>query len=284
MLAQVALAPDRAAELRSALIQLAPLAAVSLALYARWVMILKKRGGGVSTERFGLPDLFITYLVGGFLMLGAYQQFTAAKSLVFSVDALVSSTITELLLLTILVGFLLLRRIDVPQFLGWRLSSPAKLAGRAALFLLCAYPIVALVGVLMAGGSHDVEEQKIVSYFRERAKFGDFRGLIAVSLTAVVVAPLFEECFFRGYFYPTLKRYAGPVVASVIVSAAFACMHANLAALPSLFALALCLTIAYEWTGSLFASMMMHALFNAINLLLMYVTVGKPPAPPAFLP
>ena len=73
----------------------------------------------------------------------------------------------------------------------------------------------------------------------------------------------------------------GPVVSSILVSRAV-CLHSceSCQSLPALFVLALCLTIAYEWTGSLFVPIAMHAMFNSMNLLLMYVSMVKPlPAP-----
>ena len=95
----------------------------------------------------------------------------------------------ELALIVFLVSFLFFRKVQVASFLGLRLHAPARLLGRAALFLLCAYPIIGVLSILAATPSHAPEEQQIVSYFRERARLGDFRGLTAVSLTAVVVAP-----------------------------------------------------------------------------------------------
>jgi membrane protease YdiL (CAAX protease family) len=280
MLAQAATTPDKAAALRTGLFLLAPFAAAGLAVYVRWAARVKAQGGRVSTERFGLPDLIVTLLLAGLFMTAAYLQFTAPKPPAFSVQMLIQSTQLEVWLIVLLVGFLLLRKIRVLHFLGLRLYPPAKLIGRAALFLLCAYPIVALANLLLSGSPDKPEEQHIVSYFREQASLGQFRGIAAVCLTAVVVAPIFEELFFRGYFYPALKRYVGPVAGSIIVSALFACIHATVNVLPALFILAMCLTLAYEWSGSIFVPMTMHAAFNSINLLLLYATSGQaPPAP-----
>ena len=53
-------------------------------------------------------------------------------------------------------------------------------------------------------------------------------------------------------------------------AALFAAIHVNLPAFAPLFVLAVCLTLAYEWTGSIWVSMCMHSLFNlatVVNLL-----------------
>ncbi len=99
----------------------------------------------------------------------------------------------------------------------------------------------------------------------------DTRAIIMTMFMAVVVAPAAEETIFRGYIYGVLKRYAGAIPAALISAGLFAAMHLSLSSLPALFVLALCLTLAYEATGSLLVNIFMHALFNLWNLLLMLV-------------
>ena len=63
-------------------------------------------------------------------------------------------------------------------------------------------------------------------------------------------------------------------IAVLAASAIFTLMHAGVAethALVTLFALSLCFGVAYERTGRLFTSILMHALFNAANLALAIV-------------
>src|SRR5262249_17482557 len=95
---------------------------------------------------------------------------------------------------------------------------------------------------------------------------------LMVFITASIIAPLVEEVLFRGYFYPTLKRYFGPVASALAVSLLFGVTHGSAAALAPLFVLALCLTAAYEYTGSLLVTMTMHFAFNTINLVLMSIS------------
>ena len=87
-----------------------------------------------------------------------------------------------------------------------------------------------------------------------------------------MVAPLFEELFFRGIAYPILKQRFGAAAALVTVSVVFALIHWHLPSMAPLFALSLGLGIAYEITGSLLTPITMHALFNAANVaMLLYV-------------
>jgi membrane protease YdiL (CAAX protease family) len=83
---------------------------------------------------------------------------------------------------------------------------------------------------------------------------------------AIVIAPLAEEFFFRGFLYGVLKRYAGGLPALVFTAVAFALIHLHVPSLLPLFLLACVLTLAYELSGSLLVPMAMHSLFNAITL------------------
>ncbi|HUJ09780.1 MAG TPA: CPBP family intramembrane glutamic endopeptidase [Verrucomicrobiae bacterium] len=96
--------------------------------------------------------------------------------------------------------------------------------------------------------------------------------IVLVSIFAVVVAPVFEEFFFRGFAYPALKQRWGTWKALAIVSAVFAAVHQHIPSLGPLFTLAVGLALAYELTGSLIASITIHSLFNVMNVgMLLYV-------------
>ena len=182
---------------------------------------------------------------------------------------LVLSTVFELLLIGFLCGILAIRRKNLVTLFGLCAVPPLQIFTRAALFLLAALPgVVALTG-LTSLFKAEPEEQEIVMFFRDHVKHLDLPAVIAVSITACIVAPMVEEFIFRGYLYPTLKRYLGPLASAVFVSALFALVHANVSSMLGLFALALCLTAAYEKTGSLLVSMAMHSFFNTLSLVIM---------------
>jgi len=94
-------------------------------------------------------------------------------------------------------------------------------------------------------------------------------ALIEMGHYVSVIAPAAEETIFRGYIYAVLKRNIGAVGAALLSAALFGAMHMNLGALPALFVLSLCLTLAYEATGSLLVNIFMHAFFNLSMLLAM---------------
>ena len=90
--------------------------------------------------------------------------------------------------------------------------------------------------------------------------------VVLIAAFAVVVAPVFEEFFFRGFAYPTLKQRWGTWRGLLVVSALFTVIHFHVPSMGPLFTLAIGLGLAYELTGSLLAPITMHALFNATNV------------------
>jgi membrane protease YdiL (CAAX protease family) len=217
-----------------------------------------------------LPDLWFTVALGGLFCFIAFLGFKVEKEVTLSVDVLLADAAFKLVLLAVFGTFLAVREVNMHSLFGLRAQPFDRIVRAAFLFLLAAIPAMLAVGVVVSYFSAKPDEQQIVSFFRDQAKHRQVTGLATVFVTASIMAPFLEELLFRGYFYPTLKRYIGPIASAIVVSLLFAGFHANLAALPALFVLAICLTVAYEWTGSLLVPMTMHALFNTTSLAFMY--------------
>ena len=97
---------------------------------------------------------------------------------------------------------------------------------------------------------------------------------IYMSVFAVVLVPVAEEFIFRGVLFPFLKQRGWPKLAWIGVSLLFALIHGAAAIFIPLFVLALALTWLYEKTGNLLASIVVHSLFNAANLVLLILAKG----------
>ena len=98
-------------------------------------------------------------------------------------------------------------------------------------------------------------------------KDGTIEIKIAMVVMAVLVAPVTEEVYFRGFVYNILKKWTSPVPAAVASSFFFAIVHASLTqAIPlTLFALIQCW--AYEKARSLWLPIVLHMLFNGTSCL-----------------
>ncbi len=114
-----------------------------------------------------------------------------------------------------------------------------------------------------------VDIQEVVLVFVQPQSPWLLAGLLGMAL---VTAPLAEELLFRGVLLPALLKRMGPGPAVVLSSAFFAAMHLHGPALFPLFVLAIGFSLAYIYTGSLWAPMLMHAAFNGMNLALVFLT------------
>lgn len=95
-------------------------------------------------------------------------------------------------------------------------------------------------------------------------------GLIVAGLMVMVVAPVAEEIFFRGFFYRALRSKFSMVAAAILDGLLFGVIHYNfegadaLLLLPPLALLGFIFCVVYEKTGSLFPVIGMHAFNNSV--------------------
>jgi hypothetical protein len=87
------------------------------------------------------------------------------------------------------------------------------------------------------------------------------------------VAPVVEELFFRGVLYGWLRSRL-PVAFAIVISAAFfAAAHVIPVLLPALFVVGIILATAYELSGSLWISILLHALQNSLAVIVIFVAL-----------
>lgn len=99
--------------------------------------------------------------------------------------------------------------------------------------------------------------------------------LAALLLLVAVVAPLAEELLFRGMLYPLLRVRMGPAPAILLNAALFAAAHVIPLLLPGLFVVGLFLAYLRERSGSIWPSVLLHAMQNATALLLINAALAS---------
>ncbi len=92
---------------------------------------------------------------------------------------------------------------------------------------------------------------------------------VTLVILAVAVAPFFEECLFRGILLPVLVRRLGLGGGIFLTSLLFASIHFHLPSLIPLIVVASGFSLAYVYSGSLWVSILMHGIFNGVNLALL---------------
>ncbi|MCP5537126.1 MAG: CPBP family intramembrane metalloprotease [Akkermansiaceae bacterium] len=170
----------------------------------------------------------------------------------------------------LVVVLLVFRQINLVDFLG--------LAWRNARYLVVIAPAGVIVTYLFLFGLEMTGYNAWLSdYFGDQAKLQQtvktyqetsavtIRVMIAVSV--ILIAPIAEEIVFRGYIYTVTKRYSDRFFAAILSSLLFGVVHFNVMAFVPLVFLALVLVLAYELSGSIWAPISIHALFNATTIL-----------------
>lgn len=100
-------------------------------------------------------------------------------------------------------------------------------------------------------------------------------------ISIVILAPLIEETLFRGFLQTYIRQHLGSRQAIFITSACFSLFHysagqglGNISIILSLFILALFLGFLYEKQGSILAPMILHASFNTVSVVNLYLFGG----------
>jgi membrane protease YdiL (CAAX protease family) len=97
---------------------------------------------------------------------------------------------------------------------------------------------------------------------------------VMLGAVTILLAPAAEEMLFRGILYPAIKQAGFPRLALWGTALLFAAIHLNLVTFIPLMVLALGLTLLYERTDSLLGPITAHALFNGMNFVILYSTLG----------
>jgi len=145
----------------------------------------------------------------------------------------------------------------------WRASTAAL---RVWTVLLPVVALASAVNALLVGDPDSVHPiQEIAS------RHPDPVTLAALGAAAILLAPLAEELVFRGLLLRYFRQRFGLWPAVVVSSLLFAAMHLSVDQMLPLTVLGVGFALAYVWVGNLWASVVLHALWNTGSFVL---TVG----------
>jgi uncharacterized protein len=246
---------------------------LSLGMFVRLFRRVYAGGGdAVQVGFFSWVDLVLASVV---VLLIVSQILAATGSLSqTSIDNVDTRTMVASVLVwwALILGPILLSL----WFRGFRLGNVFGVdrmpVGRSLLLgialLLSALPMVFAVDYIASAllkVNTSTDTQEVIRIFENSSTVAQ---RVPIILLAVVIAPVAEELAFRGYLYGVIKRYFGAVPALVLSGILFALIHLNLPSFFPLLVLASVFALAYELSGSLLVPMTMHALFNALSLIL----------------
>jgi membrane protease YdiL (CAAX protease family) len=180
-------------------------------------------------------------------------------------NSLAARLATQALLAATLVGVAFVvtadskRGIAPPAALGLRrpLRSPFGIAAAAYL----GYVVMALVySSLVHPHQRDIT--------RDLGFGHGGLGTVAAGLLIVIAAPVSEEIFFRGFIFGGIRRRLSFPPAALISATIFGLFHytgaGSIGVVPQLAFLGFALCWVYEETGSIYPTMAIHAINNAI--------------------
>lgn len=149
-----------------------------------------------------------------------------------------------------------------PWHFGLRPTRFWTAVGWAALGMVTFYVLVAIYSAVL---DPHVEQTVAKDLGAEDSSI----GLIAAGFMIICVAPFAEEFFFRGFFYGALRTKFPVLVAAGIDAFLFGIIHFEggadgLLIVPPLATLGFIFCLVYERTGSIYPTIAMHALNNAI--------------------
>jgi membrane protease YdiL (CAAX protease family) len=275
------------------------LALVGLAVLAvQYLPVQKKHGDGVSPVGqirpwSGTTPIFLLLVATVVLVFLFVVTALAAGSQVFGMRGTYSILLigigTQLAVLTVVC--ILPRQIN-PEFrfqcggqsdkaVGWGERLFGKWGVFPCLVVAVGVPggmalVVREIGALLrriTGSSFGLDEaQQAVEELMKHRDDGLYLGLM--TLSAVVLAPVLEELFFRGLVYPFLKSRTGAWVSICVTGFIFGAIHFNVAAFLPLMFFGAYLCVIYEKTRDIRIPIAVHALFNLSTTLFVVFDVG----------
>ena len=96
--------------------------------------------------------------------------------------------------------------------------------------------------------------------------------LILLILMSVVIIPVVEELVFRRVLFGQIAQICGFNTSGFITSGIFAFAHGYLAGFPGLFLAGMAFQWFYSKSNNLAANILLHALFNAVSIILIIST------------
>jgi uncharacterized protein len=216
---------------------------------------LPEAGWGAGRAFGGLGFLIVT-AIGLALVVGAFDPDIESLGAQVTLQALLAASL-------ILTAFLfaspdlrsLAPRSDLGLRRGWRTGVWLAVAAYFG-YIACAI----VISLLLAPEQEDIT--------RELGGDSGTVGTVVAGFLIVIVAPLSEEIFFRGFLFRGMSRTMGGVVAALLASAIWGLFHytgpETWGVVVQITVFGLWLSWLYERTGSIYPTIAVHTVNNAV--------------------
>ncbi len=91
-------------------------------------------------------------------------------------------------------------------------------------------------------------------------------------IMGVVLAPLGEEIYFRGFLYPALRQRFGVKIGIILTAVLFSFLHFDFYRFIPIGVGGLGLTYLYEKSGNIWTTIIAHGVWNGIMIILIFIS------------
>ncbi len=133
---------------------------------------------------------------------------------------------------------------------------------------VCSYLLDAsgILHLLQTFTDSPAEQQSVT-----RLKTEQIDEVLYIIICAVIIAPIVEEIFFRGFIFRIISQNAGITLAAVSSGLFFGAIHLSLIQTCALTCFGIIQCILYHKTQSIVYPIIMHILFNGITVICIYI-------------
>lgn len=180
--------------------------------------------------------------------------------------------IAVILMVIFFIGKSGVRIWEVSGIRSLRFISEELWWGIRTYFLILPLFIGLLIGLIYVASlfSYEPPPHPLVEILLENEKLSVWT-ILGSFLVACVAGPIVEEIFFRGFFYPAVKKYLGVGWTMVLTSALFAVAHENFFAFLPIFFLGLVLCYLYERRNNLVPCITLHVIHNTAFIVYFFI-------------
>jgi membrane protease YdiL (CAAX protease family) len=212
------------------------------------------------------PAAFVSAIIAVFIVAAVLQVIFAATGNDFPTSGAGIALGGTLVQDGLLVGAALVFAARIAPPRPWQFGLRATPLRQAVNAALTAYAAFWLFSVLYQVILHPHGKQTVAK------DLGADKGgllLVLAAILVIVIAPVCEEFFFRGFFYRALRSRFSVIAAAVIAGLVFGAVHytgsQTLSVLPVLAVLGFVFCMLYERTGSILPGIALHAVNNSIS-------------------
>ncbi|MBI5396472.1 MAG: CPBP family intramembrane metalloprotease [Verrucomicrobia bacterium] len=243
-----------------------------LVVYRRRLSGLRRRGGELSEWAAGRPEWIAAFVLVGLLIVGAalawLVHFGAGAEKATGFWEVIGRDGKKVALCAAVIFFLRARGVRLAEFAGRSKLRARRVIGLGLWLSVAMFPLVMTAFGASLFACHAFGfKPPTPALFPEIAGVPHRATFLVHFAGVVLLAPFAEEVLYRGYLYRVFKTRLGAAASAILVSLFFAAVHLNVTAFVPIFVVSLCLTIAYEASGSLRVPIFMHALANFVGCL-----------------